>query len=96
MVLLADGLIALPHKAVSFPLNQRQQAADDTGKEAKEGADLIRAELAGEKGALQIGRGVPEAEAAADPRRLPDHLHRQLVLVGAEAGDHAYPWGIEA
>ena len=76
MVLLADGLIALPLKAVSIPLKQRQQAADDTGKEAKETADLIRAEVAAEQGALQVGGGVHEAEAAADPRRLPHDLHR--------------------
>jgi hypothetical protein len=45
-----------------FTLEQaKYQAADDTGEEAKESADLIRAELTAKQGALQVGGGVLKA-----------------------------------
>jgi hypothetical protein len=55
-------VVSLPLEPVSFPLEQaKHQAADDTGEEAKESADLIRAELTAEQGALQDGGGVLKA-----------------------------------
>ena len=54
--------VSLPLEPLLFPLEQaKHQAADDTGEEAKESADLIRAELTAKQGALQVGGGVLKA-----------------------------------
>ena len=54
--------VSLPLEPLLFPLEQgKHKAADDTGEEAKESADLIRAELTAEQGALQVGGGVLKA-----------------------------------
>ncbi len=73
----------------SIPLQQsHHQAADHSGEEPKETGDLIRAQVTAQHGAREVGGGVLQAQAAADPRRCAHHLHRQLTRLGAEAGDH--------